>query len=950
MTQILIVDDEEPIRQLLGEMLESNDYGCTLAASAAEARECLKEQDFELVISDIKMPGESGLSLIEDILAGSPDTAVVMVTGISDPLTAEVALETGAYGYIIKPFDRNGLLISVSNALHRRELEISNRAYREELEQIVEKRTAALQKREARLTAILEAAQNVAFVLADLPGKGAKISEFNPGAERIFGYSRNELIGKPLSVLCLPDHVARFPEEIESMHQKKTGFTGESVLVRKSGEKFPALLTIYPIFDPKGTLNAMLCVTIDITEHKRAQEAVQANEQRFRGMIENNADGIVIVDSKGIIRFVNPAARALFDRRSDEVVGELLGFPMVAGETMELDIIRSDRKQIVAEMRVEKTEWEGIPAYLASLRDITERKEAEKIQQRLQDRLAEEKNKLETALESMTDGVVMLDDKGELVVINSAAKRIFRVFDRPNRSTVRKWEALLGFMPAEVSKEKRERSLRRDVTISGTPYQIDLSSIRSDKGEILGTVMVSRDISREKEVDRMKSEFISTVGHELRTPLTSIKNAVDIVLKETAGGINENQGRFLSMANRNIDRLTGIINELLDVSKIESGTLKIDLKPLDLSIPLDMAIACLSSRAREKSISIHKEIPSDLPQAYGDSDKLQQIFINLLDNAIKFTPEGGEIRVTADFISEFGLPSPSRDRDGIGRHDSSVERSYHSEDLEGGSGELRPSKTGLGQGMQISELKEEEKQSVIQNSRSVIEVSVADNGIGISPDKVEKLFERFYQAEESLTREEKGTGLGLYIVRGLVEAHGGKIWVESEAGKGSTFTFTLPLYSPERPFMDCLDREIKKAKEKDVPLSLIILKIEEFDYLSEAYGEEEARKLLNEVERLVQDTARRTTDIIRTETTGWVIITLADTPRQGALALDKRLKEVISKKTFAAGKKSIKITLVSRVATFPEDGATGDELIKRAEDDFLDLTGKEVFKKPVGSR
>ena len=120
----------------------------------------------------------------------------------------------------------------------------------------------------------------------------------------------------------------------------------------------------------------------------------------------------------------------------------------------------------------------------------------------------------------------------------------------------------------------------------------------------------------------MKSEFISVVSHELRTPLTSIKSAVDIILGETAGAINEDQRRFLSMSDRNIDRLSGIIDDLLDISKIESGSIKIELKPLDLRASLDIIIHCLTSRAREKSISIHKEIPSDLPQAYGDSNKL----------------------------------------------------------------------------------------------------------------------------------------------------------------------------------------------------------------------------------------------------------------------------------------------------------------------------------------
>ena len=252
---------------------------------------------------------------------------------------------------------------------------------------------------------------------------------------------------------------------------------------------------------------------------------------------------------------------------------------------------------------------------------------------------------------------------------------------------------------------------------------------------------IERKLAEEalRESERIKSELIAISSHELRTPLTSIKNAIHIILGETAGPINENQRKFLSIADRNINRLSDIIEDLLDISKMELRRMRIDLKSLELGAPLDMAIASLTSRAREKSISIHKEIPSDLPQAYGDSDKLEQIFISLLDNAIKFTPEGGQIYVSA-------------------------------KDYEPG--------------------------------RGFIEISVADTGVGIPAYELEKIFGRFYQVTESLTREIQGAGLGLSIVKGLVETHGGKIWAESVVGKGSKFTFTLPQYSPQRVFSE----------------------------------------------------------------------------------------------------------------------------------------------------
>lgn len=375
-----------------------------------------------------------------------------------------------------------------------------------------------------------------------------------------------------------------------------------------------------------------------------------------------------------------------------------------------------------------------------------------------------------------------------------------------------------------------------------------------------------------KEIDKMKTEFISVVSHEIRTPLTSMKNAVDLILEGTAGAINENQRRFLSMAYRNINRLSDIINGHLDISKIESGTIKMELKPLDLGISFNMAIASLTSETKEKSISIHNEVPSDLPQVYGDSNRLEQIFINLLNNAIKYTPEGGRIYISA--------------------------KEYELDD-------------------------------------NFIEVSVTDTGIGINPYKLEKIFDKFYQVENSITRETKGTGLGLSIVKGLVELQRGKIWVESEKGKGSKFTFTLPKYNPERALKYYLDREIAGAGEKGAPLSLIMLKIEQFEYLNEAYGEKEALELLDEVKQVIQDTARKTTDVIKTQTVGRIIMILAYTPKEGAFALRSRLSEVLSKQTFTVSKRSIKINLASRVATYPEDGVTGDELIKKAQSQFI---------------
>ena len=458
-------------------------------------------------------------------------------------------------------------------------------------------------------------------------------------------------------------------------------------------------------------------------------------------------------------------------------------------------------------------------------------------------------------------------------------------------------ELVLADIPAEEIAEVHEQAIHRLAQESPDIKLLDVAHLIS--APLMEMLMAYGLAFREREEalresDRIKSEFISVVGHELRTPLTSMKNAVDIILGEMAGAINEDQRRFLSMVDRNIDRLSGIISDLLDISRIESGRIKIELRPLDLDAPFDRAMASLKSRAKEKSISIHKEIPSDLPQAYGDSDKIEQIFINLLDNAIKFTPEGGKIWLTAKLVrgEEFAVYSKKQTE------------------------ELRTNDCGL--------------------DRNLIEVSVADSGAGIPPYELEKIFDRFYQVEKSLTREIEGIGLGLSIVKSLVEGHGGRIWVESEQGKGSKFTFTLPEYSPERDLKDCLDKEIAGAGEKGAALSLMLMKIEKFEYTEEAYGEVEALKLLDEVKQVIQDTVLRTTDMIETLTLGRTIMILSDTSKKGAFALGNRLKEVLSKQTFTIGNESIKIKMVLEVATYPDDGVAGEELIKKAQSALAD--------------
>jgi len=366
-----------------------------------------------------------------------------------------------------------------------------------------------------------------------------------------------------------------------------------------------------------------------------------------------------------------------------------------------------------------------------------------------------------------------------------------------------------------------------------------------------------------RKIDEIKSEFVSVASHELRTPLAAIKNAVQLILNGKTGEINENQSKFLSMAERNINRLTNILNNLLDLSRIESGKIDIKFEELDVRLPIEFVISSLKPQADGKSIQVRTEVPQQLPSVYGDREKVEQILTNLLGNAIKFTPEGGEIVVSAE-------PLDPRERR--------------------------------------------------------LAISVRDTGIGIPGDQLEKIFEKFHQVEGSLHRSVSGTGLGLAITKGLVEANYGTIWVESEIGKGSTFTFTLPLSKGERRdlrFRSVLDREFQRAQENRSPLTLFLI-----ETLEDRHEVREA--LLNQLEQQVRQCLCRKADITLRRERDKTLTVLCEADLKGAGAVRQRIEGEIQKcaLNWREGSPVIKMGM----ATYPDEALSKRELFRKAKE------------------
>ncbi len=345
--------------------------------------------------------------------------------------------------------------------------------------------------------------------------------------------------------------------------------------------------------------------------------------------------------------------------------------------------------------------------------------------------LSEENRQLDTVLDNMADGVLIADDLGRVLLINTAAAKML------NSSEAR----ALGRSFAEVARHHQLINLWRICREEGreavaaveigrglflqafvTPFQ--------EEGK-LGYLVILQDLTQVRFLQTVRRDFVSNISHELRTPLASLRAVVE-TLQDGALEDPAVARHFLDRAERELDTLTQMVEELLELSRIESGDVPLRLEPTDVSELIFDALERLHSQAEREHIEIRVKIADRMPLVSADSERMKRVVANLLHNAIKFTPEQGNIQVAA-------------------------------------------------------RLNDSDK------SHAEVILSVRDNGIGIAADDLPRVFERFYKSDRARTRSQGGTGLGLAIARHLVEAHGGRIWVKSKEGKGSTFFFTLPV-------------------------------------------------------------------------------------------------------------------------------------------------------------
>lgn len=379
-----------------------------------------------------------------------------------------------------------------------------------------------------------------------------------------------------------------------------------------------------------------------------------------------------------------------------------------------------------------------------------------KRERKLQQELKEERDLAKAIVTSMGEGLLVLDTNYKIQLINPAAQALLETSEK--EAVGQQWaefgKAYVGNREILFAERSAVKSLQtgkvKVTTITDDHYYVTRSGKKfpvvaitaplTRKGTVTGIVKVFRDATKEKEIDRMKTEFISLASHQLRTPLSAIRWFIELLSDPSFGSLNQKQQEFVAHIGESTERMIELVNSLLNISRIESGRIVIEPKPTNLVELVKSVMADFQKKIEIKKLRFITSAHQDLPLLMIDAKLIRHVYSNLIDNAIKYTPDGGEVRI------------------------------------------------------------------IISKKEDKIISQIADTGFGIPKSEQLKLFQRFYRATNIVKHVTEGTGLGLYLVKSIVESSGGNIWFKSEEDKGTTFWFSLPI-------------EGMKAKKGEVSLS-----------------------------------------------------------------------------------------------------------------------------------
>ena len=658
----------------------------------------------------------------------------------------------------------------------------------ENLEEIVLERTAELKK-------LSEAVEHspASVVVTD---KDGIIEYVNPTFSEVTGYTVEEAIGQNPRVLKSGDLPKSYYKELWDTILSGKDWRGEFINKRKNGEEFWESASISPILDDEGEITHFVAVKEDITERKAAEEALRASEEKSRLLLESVAEGIFGVDLDGKVAFINPAANRMLGFGPEDLIGSDVHeqihhshadgsaypkneCPMYLTHADGTDhhvadevLWRKDGTQFPVEYSSMPIKKNGqVVGAVVTFMDITDRKKMEAALRETQERVMQ-------AAEISMFGFWEMDlNSQEYAMTDSLWKLFGTTAEKEGGYAITEQELMERFIPPEdvhlheahlqaalIAKDSKPRSMEtRFIKTNGemrygrAQYQIvfdqegkpmkafgsfhdfterkqieeDLQARVRELDEAHSTMQnMMEDLDKEKQkaeaATRAKSEFLANMSHEIRTPMNAIIGMAHLALKTD---LTAKQYDYLKKVDISAKSLLGIINDILDFSKIEAGKLDMESVDFQLEDTLDNISTLVGIKTQEKGLELLFKTDASVPTALvGDPLRLGQILINLSNNAVKFT-DTGEILISTESVNK-------------------------------------------------------------DDNQVTLKFSVQDTGIGMTAEQAAKLFQPFSQADSSTTRKYGGTGLGLTISKRLAEMMGGEIWVESEPGRGSTFSFT----------------------------------------------------------------------------------------------------------------------------------------------------------------
>jgi PAS domain S-box-containing protein len=575
------------------------------------------------------------------------------------------------------------------------------------------------------------------------------ITHWNEISEQIYGVKAVDAIGKKLLdvIEIVESRYGQNTKRFETL--EANGFYHEEELHRTRYGEVWVDVNIQAI-EGNGKRYGWIMLATAITKRKLAEEAMKRSEEKYRELITSSHDGIVSVDDSMKILIWNRGAEAIFSYTEKEMLGQniLKIVPedhrqnmadeierMVrdrkgaSNNVFETQALRKDGQEVPLEISMSSRTSDDSHVITAFIRDVTERKQTDEAIKRAA-------GEWRTTFDSINEMIAVVDTNHKVVRVNMSFARTFNM--RPEEIIGQTCYQLFHGIdhvtpgcPLKVAISRKEPCMREYFEPRlGIYIEETTSPVFNDQGEVVSCVHVARNITERKKaeenlrkIDRMKMEFLSNVSHELRTPLQSIGGFTKLILNGQVPD-PETRQEFLQIIDRESWHLGNLINDLLDMSRLESGRFQINRRLAPIRDTIADTLKIFHALAREKNIGLHEDIAPDLPEMEVDVERLRQVVINLLSNALKYSDPGSSITIKA------------------------------------------------------------------RKNKNDVQFDISDQGIGISPEAMEHLFERFYRAEDKLARG--GTGLGLFITRQIVEAHGGRIWAKSKVGEGSTFCFSIP--------------------------------------------------------------------------------------------------------------------------------------------------------------